>query len=359
MKGKKQFSGLCGDCSPQQLQILSEFKAELVKMGITDPLYGDSYLLRFLRARNFDLPKTLQMWRAFIQWRKDNNVEAVLNMEFPEINAAKQYYEHGFFKTDKTGRPIYIERVGTLRLDKFEQLMSIDRFKSFCMQKYERLTHIILPGCTEAQGKPVEQILFIMDFKDWSTKHLNQRTLDLVKLMSRIGTDYYPETLGTMFIVNVPLVFYGVWNVVKFFLDEQTRQKIKIFGSKYRKELLEYVDEDNLPDFLGGKCTTANYGEFMTKEEGPWVSNPALLQVQKEAFEISSSSDGKLAIEDQADFSNRQYNQNELEISPLRGAVPIKSDSEWEDFDIANESVLIESTREFKIQVNCGFSYQP
>jgi len=356
MKSKKQFSGLCGNCSPQQLQVLSEFQAEIRKMGITDPIYNDSYLLRFLRARNFDLPKTLQMWKSFIQWRKDNNVENVLELEFPEINDAKKYYAHGFFKTDKSGRPIYIERVGTIRLDKFEQIMSLDRFKAFCMQKYERLTNIILPGCTQAQGKPVEQILFIMDFKDWSAKMMNQKTMDLIKLMSRIGTDYYPETLGTMFIINVPLVFYGVWNVVKYFLDEQTRQKIKIFGSKYRKELLEYVDEENLPDFLGGRATPANYGENMTKEEGPWVSSPACLQTRREVSEISSS-EGRPLTEDrdilQLEVSSRRFNPTDS-----TGA-QIKTDSEWEDFEVANESVVIKSIREFKIHLNDGFAYQP
>jgi hypothetical protein len=57
-----------------------------------------------------------------------------------------------------------------------------------------------------------------------------------------------------MFIVNAPMLFTGVWAVVKGFLDERTRQKIKICGSKYQKELLEVVDVDNLPDFLGGTC---------------------------------------------------------------------------------------------------------
>jgi len=291
------------------------------------------------------------MWKNFMKWRQENNVDDVLNLEFPEINAAKQYYAHGFFSTDKLGRPVYIERVGTIRLDKLEQAMSLDRFRTFCIQKYERLTHIMLPGCTQALGKPVEQILFIMDFKDWSAKMMNQKTMDLVKLMSRIGTDYYPETLGTMFIINVPLVFYGVWNVVKYFLDEQTRQKIKIFGSKYRKELLEYVDEENLPDFLGGKCTTANYGDYLTKEEGPWVSNPAcLLQAPKDVSEIGSS-EGRHVTEER--------DNSQLEILSRRdpATFQMKSESEWEDCEIANESVVIKSVREFKIHLNDGFDY--
>jgi hypothetical protein len=57
-----------------------------------------------------------------------------------------------------------------------------------------------------------------------------------------------------MLIINAPMLFTGVWAVVKGFLDEKTRKKIKIVGSKYEKDLLELVEPENLPDFLGGTC---------------------------------------------------------------------------------------------------------
>jgi len=46
-------------------------------MGCTDPPYDDAYLLRFLRARKFDLAKTMAMWKSFIEWRKENGVDEI------------------------------------------------------------------------------------------------------------------------------------------------------------------------------------------------------------------------------------------------------------------------------------------
>ena len=46
-------------------------------MGLADPPYDDAYLLRFLRARKFDLKKTEKMWVDFIEWRKQNGVDII------------------------------------------------------------------------------------------------------------------------------------------------------------------------------------------------------------------------------------------------------------------------------------------
>jgi hypothetical protein len=36
-----------------------------------------------------------------------------------------------------------------------------------------------------------------------------------------------------MYIVNAPMLFTGVWAVVKGFIDEKTRKKITIAGGKF------------------------------------------------------------------------------------------------------------------------------
>lgn len=109
-----------------------------------------------------------------------------------------------------------------------------------------------------------------MDLKDGSMKILSKKVYGLIQLASKVGQDYYPEIMGQMFIVNAPMLFTGVWAVVKGFLDERTRQKIKILGGKYQKELLEIVDPANLPDFLGGTCTCKEFGGCMYSNAGPW-----------------------------------------------------------------------------------------
>ena len=96
--------------------------------------------------------------------------------------------------------------------------------------------------------------------KDAALKIMNKKVYGLIQMASKIGQDYYPEIMGQMFIVNTPMLFTGVWAIVKGFLDQKTRDKIKICGHKYQKEILEVVHPDNLPDFLGGTCKCADIG---------------------------------------------------------------------------------------------------
>lgn len=44
-----------------------------------------------------------------------------------------------------------------------------------------------------------------------------------------------------MFIVNAPMLFSGIWSMIKIWLDEKTRNKITIIGSSYKEELLKLV----------------------------------------------------------------------------------------------------------------------
>jgi hypothetical protein len=120
------------------------------------------------------------------------------------------------------------------------------------------------PACSQVAGKQVEQGLTIMDMTHGSMLP-SQQVYGLVKLAAQVGSDYYPEIMGNLFVCNAGFLFTGVWSVVKNFLDEKTRKKIQILGGSFQKTLLEYVEKENLPDFLGGTSTVP-----IKANVGPW-----------------------------------------------------------------------------------------
>ncbi len=62
-----------------QKETLDKFKNKIVdeKLGIDLSVYDDAYLLRFLRARKFDLDKTWLMFTQFLNWRKDFGTDEI------------------------------------------------------------------------------------------------------------------------------------------------------------------------------------------------------------------------------------------------------------------------------------------
>jgi len=105
----------------------------------------------------------------------------------------------------------------------------------------------------------VYQTCSIVDLKGLSKKQLTKQSYRFLKFMAKIDQDNYPESMGKLFLVNVPLVFKVVWKLVSPWLHENTRKKIEVLrGSDYSKVLLQHVDKENLPKFLGGSCECKN-----------------------------------------------------------------------------------------------------
>jgi CRAL/TRIO, N-terminal domain len=72
-----------GDMSEEQEKQLEVFRKYIKDNNITDhPQYDDYYLLRFLRARKFDMEKTLLMFNNFMNWRKEQDVDNILTVRY-------------------------------------------------------------------------------------------------------------------------------------------------------------------------------------------------------------------------------------------------------------------------------------
>jgi hypothetical protein len=68
--------GHMGNLTPDQERGLEQFRKELTKGGhIVPERHDDRTLLRFLRARKFDIIKAKEMFIASEKWRKEFEVE--------------------------------------------------------------------------------------------------------------------------------------------------------------------------------------------------------------------------------------------------------------------------------------------
>lgn len=254
-KKEKVTLGTMDDMSEKQTEVLEEFKKYLTKENKLVSRFDDYYLLRFCRARQFNLEKIIKMFNNFLDWRVENRAdEAMVIYKCPRIDECKKMYKHGYHGTDREGRPFYIDSPCGFNIDELLLVISKDELYQYYVREYEKLIHVRFPASSAAAGHRIEQSFSLLDVDGFTMGKLKEKSRDFVKIAIGIGQDNYPEIMHKMYIVNAPLMFRGAWAIISPFIDEKTRAKISIKGSKFQKDLFKYIDPDQVPAVLGGNC---------------------------------------------------------------------------------------------------------
>ncbi|KAH8175027.1 CRAL/TRIO domain-containing protein [Sarocladium implicatum] len=260
-------SGHPGALTEQQIAQVHQFRLMLESEGYTERL-DTLTLLRFLRARKFDVNAAKLMFVDTEKWRKEIDLDnLVSDWEYPEKKDLAEYYKQYYHKTDKDGRPIYIETLGGIDLTAMYKITSSERMLNNLAVEYERVSDPRLPACSRKAGHLLETCCTIMDLKGVAITRVPS-VYSYVRQASVISQNYYPERLGKMYLINAPWGFSTVWGVVKGWLDPVTVQKIHVLGGSYKSELLKQIPEENLPKAYGGSCECA--GGCENSDAGPW-----------------------------------------------------------------------------------------
>lgn len=258
------------------------FRRELIAKDLLPEKHDDYHtLLRFLKARKFDLAKTTQMWHEMLGWRKEFGTDTITeDFEFEELGEVLHYYPQGYHGVDKEGRPVYIEKLGKIEPSKLMHITTLERYLKYHVQEFEKAFLEKFPACSIAAKRHINTTTTILDVQGVGWKHWSKTVRDLVMNIQKIDGDYYPETLHQMFIVNAGPGFKLIWNTVKGFLDPKTTAKIHLLGSKYQSKLLEAIDASQLPDFFGGLCTCRDAGGCLGSNRGPW-NDPLIMKLAR------------------------------------------------------------------------------
>ncbi|KAI3796299.1 hypothetical protein L1987_38966 [Smallanthus sonchifolius] len=66
---------------------------------------------------------------------------------------------------------------------------------------------------------------------------------------------YYPQRLEKLYMLNMPWFFTSCWKIVSRVLEKSTSEKIvMVTNEKGRKQLIEEVGKEVLPEELGGNA---------------------------------------------------------------------------------------------------------
>lgn len=297
--GRKQEAETCGEravpetgwrtvseangLTPDERALLAEFRNRLGQGGAR---VESQYLLRFLRARRWDVAAAQEQFEATQRWRKANDVDRVLRLApgprgaeaaralardpdlsssgvecFPQLRlleprpaeGAWHYFAPaGWFGHDREGRPIYLQHAG-IGSARFPAMFEFGGREGI-IARYVRCQELQAARMAEASaqfGRPVTKQVVIMDLAHMKYRP-DPRSLSIFVELISISSRFYPETLGLYFFVNAPMAFLGIWRIFQRLLDPATVSKMHVLGSNFKDQLLEHIDPSQLPKEYGG-----------------------------------------------------------------------------------------------------------
>ncbi|RHY33329.1 hypothetical protein DYB32_001704, partial [Aphanomyces invadans] len=202
---------------------------------------------RFIAAEKGNVEKGRARYESTLQWRRENNVDGMLQEPQPHFHLIKKYYPQYFHGKSIKGHCVYYEKVGKIDLKAMKAAgLTIDQLLRHYVYLTEYMWTILEPSDS---GRSVT----VLDVNGIGFYDLAGDVLLFVRQATGFVSANYPERSAQIFIVNVPTWFNMVWSVVSPMIDPVTKEKIRICkGRAVKEELLKSIAEDQLPADYGG-----------------------------------------------------------------------------------------------------------
>ncbi|OAL39591.1 hypothetical protein AYO20_00988 [Fonsecaea nubica] len=283
----KEFQQILATQSPESLR--STFWS-MVKAD-----HPDALLLRFLRARKWDVDKALVMLISTMRWRSqeqhvDDDVvlrgeggaledskssDPVIKREGEDFLAQLRLGKSFLHGTDKEGRPLCFVRVRLHRGgDQTERAL-------------ERYTVYVIETARLALRPPIETACIVFDMTNFTMANMDYTP---VKFMIKIFEANYPESLGAVLVHKAPWIFQGIWKIIRGWLDPVVAGKVHFTSGV--EDLEKFIPRSQIIKELDGeedweyKYVEPVPGENdAMKEEGPRDALQAERDTQVRAYQ--------------------------------------------------------------------------
>ncbi|KAE8283023.1 SEC14-like protein 1 [Larimichthys crocea] len=243
-----------GDLTPLQESCLIRLR-QWLQENHKGKIPKDQHVLRFLRARDFNLDKAREFLCQSLTWRKQHQVDFLLDTwERPQL--LQDYYTGGWHHHDRDGRPLYILRLGQMDTKGLVRALG----EEVLLRQVLSINEEGLRRCeenTRVFGRPISCWTCLVDLEGLNMRHLWRPGVKALLRIIEVVEANYPETLGRLLILRAPRVFPVLWTLVSPLIDENTRKKFLVYaGNDYQGPggLVDYIDKEIIPDFLGGDC---------------------------------------------------------------------------------------------------------
>lgn len=220
-------------------------------------------LLRYLRARNWDVPKAIKMLTETLVWRREVGITHGEEDDHPlkpeDIAVENETGKEILLGYDYENRPLFYLKNGRQNTESsFRQVQQM----LFMMESATTIT---------PQG--VEKMCVLVDFKSYKEPGIisdKAPPLSIAKMCLHIMQNHYPERMGKCILINIPWFIWAFLKMMYNFLDPATKEKV-IFDEPFTN----HIDPTQLEATYNGKL------DFHYKHDVYWPDMNAKVEAAR------------------------------------------------------------------------------
>lgn len=232
-------------------QVLEDFRDMIFERGECTPhRTDDSFLLRFLRCRDFIIPRAHRLLVNYYHFKEKNpkifkNVKP-LELDFigdDDILSIPPYRE-------QTGRRIMIYRIGN---------WDTSRYGTDAI--FQATLAVLELGILEQRCQILGGVC-IFDLAGLTMQHAIKVTPKVASKVIDIMVTSFPMKIHAIHILNQPWAFEMVYKVFKPLLNSRMKSRLFFHGDNM-ESLHKHIDPKCLPEKYGGVRAEHNYKDWL------------------------------------------------------------------------------------------------
>jgi hypothetical protein len=243
--------------SSQEKAALAKFREMVKDVTYKEYMKSDPYLIRWLRARDFDLKEADTMLREAIQWRKQNKIDSIVKESIMEFQAPPAWMDG----IDREGSLIFV--LLPARIDIRKQLLAgkredVIRYFHQLLEKREikTLTLLGLIGNGTDDKPAADRVTAIVDLQGYNLRQHGCLTcLTVYGEWLRDLEKYYPSYGKHFIMINAGRIAVPMIELLKPIMSPSTRKIFQVFGANQKEwgpVLNKIISPEQVPANLGG-----------------------------------------------------------------------------------------------------------